>query len=168
MTADNVSRARRSAPGLEDLCPSRRNVLRTLAAIGGVSLVPGLAACSNDDSDSGSGGSGASPSVAASTGTGGATLVAVADVKLGTAVVVEAPNGRVLVAQPTEGEFVAFSAVCTHEQANVRGGDSTVVSCPAHGSEFDLADGGKVVDGPATEPLRSLTVTRNGDQLALG
>lgn len=155
-----------SGRSIDDLCPSRRNVVRTLALLGGVALVPGLAACSSDDSDSESASGGASESGSAASA-GPATL-ATSDVAVGTAVVVSTGGGPVLVSQPTEGEFVAFSGLCTHENANVRGSDTTTVTCPAHGSEFDLADGAKVVQGPTKTPLPTVDILHEGDTLTIG
>ena len=50
----------------------------------------------------------------------------------------------------------AASATCTHVGAPLDEGDlsGTCVTCPWHGSEFDLRDG-HVVHGPATSPLHA-------------
>jgi Rieske Fe-S protein len=53
-----------------------------------------------------------------------------------------------------EGEFVAYSAVCTHQQCTVAyRQDMRKLVCPCHGSVFDPADGAKVEAGPAPRPL---------------
>lgn len=143
---------------LDDLCPSRRTVVRTLLAIGGAVLVPGVVtACS-------SGGDDASTDQAA--GAGGS--VSASEVSVGTAVVVDVNGDRVVVAQPTEGDFVAFSARCTHQGTAVEAGDGLVLTCPNHGSVFDAADGGAVLKGPATSALQPVAVSQQGDQLVLG
>lgn len=49
------------------------------------------------------------------------------------------------------GELRALSAECTHESCTVRWQDNRELFCPCHGSRFD--DHGKVLNGPATEPL---------------
>lgn len=146
-----------------EFCPSRRSILRAVSALGAVTLVPGaLVACSSD-------GDSASPPESADTETAGsaAALVAASEVAVGTAVLVQTDSGPVLVAQPSEGEFVAYSAKCTHQGTTVSAGDLPVVTCPNHGSQFDLTNGAEVVEGPATQPLPPVTLTQEGDTLVL-
>ena len=146
---------------LDDICASRRELLRGLVALGGVALAPGIiTACSSgdrgsDDQTQGEGGS------------GGGSINA-ADVAVGSAVVVEVGGESVVVAQPAEGEYVAFSATCTHQGTTVEAGGGLELTCPNHGSRFDAADGAAVLNGPATSPLRSVDVALEGDQLVIG
>ncbi|PID52908.1 MAG: (2Fe-2S)-binding protein [Micrococcales bacterium] len=140
-----------------EICPSRRQVLRTIGMIGGVTLMPGvLVACSSDTS-----GGDSVESVAG-------TTVPAADIAVGTVVLVQTSGTPVLVAQPNEGEFVAYSAECTHQGVPVSPGDNSIVTCAAHGSRFDIADGAAVLTGPATAPLPEVPVAREGDELVLG
>ncbi len=61
------------------------------------------------------------------------------------------------------GDFVAYSAVCTHRQCTV-GYSEGNLSCPCHGSVFDPTNGGAVVNGPATQPLPEIPVeVRDGE-----
>lgn len=64
-----------------------------------------------------------------------------------------------------DGEtIVAASATCTHVGGPLDEGerDGTCVTCPWHGSEFDLSDG-RVIHGPATSPLHAYqTRVENG------
>lgn len=157
---------------MTELCPSRRTLLRGLGA---VVIAPGvLVACSSgnsgsDDTGSGDTGSGGTSSSDAGSGGGSASAsVPVADVAVGEARVVDAGGQRVVVAQPTEGEFVAFSATCTHQGTTVQGGDGLTLTCPNHGSQFDAGDGAAVLTGPATAPLASVPVVVEGDRLVLG
>jgi Rieske Fe-S protein len=53
-------------------------------------------------------------------------------------------------------EIFALSATCTHQGCQVRP-SGAVIECPCHGSTFD--DRGRVVRGPATEPLPRYRVT---------
>lgn len=107
-----------------------------------------LAACS-----SGAGGTG-TPTVAPGAGQ---ALVALADVPVGGAVSTTTSDGaKILVAQPTAGEAVAFSAICTHRGCTVAPQD-TVLHCPCHGSEFDPSTG-QVLRGPAKDPLPGVAV----------
>jgi Rieske Fe-S protein len=53
-----------------------------------------------------------------------------------------------------DGRFVAYSAVCTHEGCWVDYQPETqMLACPCHGSVFDPAKKGAVVEGPAIVPL---------------
>ena len=90
-----------------------------------------------------------------------------ADVAVGTAVVVAVGEANYVVAQPAEGEFVAFDATCTHQGTTVEARDGLTLTCPNHGSQFDAAADGAVVTGPATAPLNAVDVTVDGDQLVL-
>ena len=61
------------------------------------------------------------------------------------------------------GDFVAYSAICTHRQCTVGYSDGNL-ACPCHGSVFDPTNGGAVVNGPATQPLPEIPVeVRNGE-----
>ena len=67
------------------------------------------------------------------------------------------------------GSYHAFGDVCTHAQCLLSEGDldGTVVTCPCHGSEFDVTSGA-VRNGPATEPVPSYPVVVDGDDLRIG
>ena len=72
-----------------------------------------------------------------------------------TATRVEIDGRPVLVTRDGERLF-AIGARCTHQGAPLQRGPLTFgaldqVTCPAHGSVFDLADG-RVLRGPATQP----------------
>jgi cytochrome b6-f complex iron-sulfur subunit len=61
------------------------------------------------------------------------------------------------------GDFAAYSAICTHRGCTVSYSDGNL-ACPCHGSVFDPANDGAVVNGPATEPLPAIPVeVRNGE-----
>lgn len=59
------------------------------------------------------------------------------------------------------GDFVAYSAVCTHQQCMVAYKNGQL-ACPCHGSIFDAEDGGAVVNGPANQPLPEIPVKVEG------
>src|SRR5262249_13259175 len=66
----------------------------------------------------------------------------------------------VVVTQPTEGNFRAFSSTCTHQGCTVGAVAGGLIMCPCHGSEYSIVDG-SVKSGPAPLPLprKSITVT---------
>lgn len=55
-----------------------------------------------------------------------------------------------------QGNIHAFSAICTHQGCAVTWNQSEQAwDCPCHGSRFSTD--GKVVKGPATEPLATIS-----------
>ncbi|MBV2151475.1 Rieske (2Fe-2S) protein [Kitasatospora sp. SUK 42] len=65
---------------------------------------------------------------------------------------------KIVVTQPTAGQYKAFSAKCTHAGCIVDQVKKEQIQCPCHGSRFAIADGA-VQDGPAPSPLPAYTVT---------
>ncbi|GAA1918584.1 Rieske (2Fe-2S) protein [Nocardioides hwasunensis] len=134
--------------------------------------VPVLAACGSDDTATDPGASGAddpssdptsepTSSGSASSG-GGDSLASASDVPVGGCFVAAA--AKVVVTQPTEGEFKAFSAVCTHQGCAVESSTEGDIPCPCHGSKFSLEDGSPL-SGPATAALASVAITVDGDSI---
>jgi nitrite reductase/ring-hydroxylating ferredoxin subunit len=74
---------------------------------------------------------------------------------------------RVLIAN-LDGKFHAIGSVCTHLGGPLEKGtlEDRVLTCPWHGSKFDVTDG-KVVSGPAIRPEPAYKVTLDGDYLVL-
>lgn len=133
---------------------SRRRVLHGAAGLGVLGIAgPALAGCGGDDPAE------VTPSA------GSVALPAAADVPVGGGVVVEGDE-PVVVTQPTEGNFKAFSAVCTHQGCTVGEVTDNVIACPCHGSKFN-AETGEVVEGPAEEALASVEIVVDGDQITL-
>ena len=113
---------------------------------------PSAASSSTDSSSAGDSGSASAPS-----GSGGASLVAVSDVPVGSAVSAKTADGKpIVVSQPTKGDIVAFSAICTHRGCTVKPAGKQF-QCPCHGSVYD-AKTAKVLQGPAPAPLSSVAV----------
>ncbi len=134
--------------------PSRRALMGGIVGLGvGVPLV---AACGSD-SGSGSGGSNGGSTTS---GTVGKT----SEVPVGGGKIFAAE--KVVVTQPTAGDFKAFSAVCTHQGCVVAEITGKDIDCTCHGSKFSIDDG-SVVTGPATKPLEALKVTVKGDELTV-
>jgi Rieske Fe-S protein len=70
---------------------------------------------------------------------------------------------KVVVTQPTAGQFKAFSAVCTHRGCTVATVSDGKIHCPCHGSAFNISDG-SVANGPADKPLETKSVkVQNGE-----
>jgi cytochrome b6-f complex iron-sulfur subunit len=56
-----------------------------------------------------------------------------------------------------DGAIAAYSLTCTHLGCTIEENkESAGFNCPCHGSSFD--ENGKVLNGPAQEPLKSLRV----------
>src|SRR3712207_2051620 len=64
------------------------------------------------------------------------------------------------------GTFYAFGETCTHRECSLAEGDleETTVTCPCHGSEFDVVSG-QVLRGPARVPVGSFEVRVEGGNL---
>lgn len=141
------------------MCPTRRHVLAGAAgAAAGVCL---LAACGGADTSTSEATGGTDDGAGDAADGGGGALTTVADVPVGGAVLVTSASGvKVLVAQPTDGEIVGYSAICTHQGCTVAP-DGAELMCPCHGSVFDLATG-EALQGPATEPLAPFGVRVEG------
>ncbi|MFA5515783.1 MAG: Rieske (2Fe-2S) protein [Desulfuromonadales bacterium] len=67
----------------------------------------------------------------------------------------------------TPGEFVAFSAICTHLGCIVQWlPEKGEFLCPCHGGRFSAE--GRVVAGPPPQPLDRLPVVIDADQVRIG
>jgi len=135
---------------------SRRMLLRG-AAVAGVVGVAGttLAACGGDDDAGTSAGD-----------AGGAATVNAADIPVGGGQVVDANGKKVVVTQPTDGVFKAFTAICTHQGCTVNEISNGVISCPCHGSKYSAADG-SVQAGPAPSPLSGVNISVSGETITI-
>lgn len=131
-----------------------------LAGAAGLGLgLPVLAACGGD------GGTAPDPATDSSGGEGvGGALGPTSDVPVGGGTIFAVQ--KVVVTQPSEGDFKAFTAVCTHQGCLVGQVADGTIQCPCHGSQFSIEDG-SVENGPATEPLDEVGITVEGDQITL-
>jgi len=152
---------------------TRRTVL-TLGSVGAVGSALALAGCTTDAPETTSSASPspsptvtddppAEQSTAPDAPALGDDIAALADVPVGGSIDATINGEPALIAQPTAGQVVAFSAICTHQQCVVAAaGDE--FHCPCHGSMFDAATG-DVIQGPALEPLSSIQVAVSGDRI---
>ena len=106
---------------------------------------------------------------AASGATGGASSAAgpltvkEADIPVGSGKVFA--DAQTVITQPKQGEFKAFSAVCTHQGCLVETVTNTI-NCPCHGSKYSITDG-SVVNPPAPKPLPPKTIQVEGETLTV-
>lgn len=67
-----------------------------------------------------------------------------------------------------DGSWAAYSAVCTHAGCEVAYQlQSQTLGCPCHGSMFDPAQNGAVLQGPAEQPLEEIPVEASGGNMTL-
>ncbi|ANJ26846.1 ubiquinol-cytochrome c reductase iron-sulfur subunit [Agromyces aureus] len=93
----------------------------------------------------------------------GADIGALSDVPVGGSLAATLDGAPVLLAQPTAGAVVCFSAICTHQGCPVNAAGAEF-DCPCHGSRFDAATG-DVIRGPAIDPLTPIAVSVSGDRI---
>jgi cytochrome b6-f complex iron-sulfur subunit len=138
--------------------PSRSSAMsrRALLTAGGVGVVAGVAVLS-----------GCSPSTSApaTKPKSGTVLAKVSSVPVGSSFSAELDGNAIIISQPTEGSYTAFSAVCTHQGCLVIGQDDALY-CPCHGSEFSNTTGDATV-GPATTPLAKIEIKVDGDSIVV-
>jgi Rieske Fe-S protein len=139
-----------------DSLATRRGVL---AGVGLVGLAGVITAC-------GAGSSSSAPAVstAASTSAAANALAATTDIPVGSGTIFTGP--KVVVTQPTAGEFKAFSAVCTHMGCIVSQVSNGTIDCPCHGSQYSITTG-DVVAGPAPMPLPAEQIKVSGGSIFL-
>jgi nitrite reductase/ring-hydroxylating ferredoxin subunit len=151
----------------------RRHAIAGVAGLG--VAAPVLVACGSEESpgtnptdasdptsEGGGGGGGGNG--------GGDALTTAADVPVGGGTIFT--DEKVVVTQPTEGDFKAFTAVCTHQGCLVGQVADGTIQCPCHGSEFSIEDGSNVVgpsgsDAGSVSPLAAVDIAVDGDSISL-
>lgn len=149
---------------------TRRHALAGAATVG--LGVPLLAAC-GDDGDSGTASDPTTSPTSESSETGGNggnsngggdALTTTDAIEVGGGTIFA--DEKVVITQPTEGEFKGFSATCTHQGCTVGTVADGTINCPCHGSMFSIEDG-SVQGGPAPSPLSEVALDVKGDQINL-
>ncbi|WP_329102184.1 Rieske 2Fe-2S domain-containing protein [Micromonospora sp. NBC_01699] len=142
---------------------TRRALLLGAGAVGATVV---LAACGTDNSTDDSTGPAAPPASgeAAEPNTGADVLTKTGEVPVGGGLIFAAKD--VVVTQPSQGEFKAFGAICTHQNCPVTNVDGGTINCSCHGSKFSITDG-SVKSGPATRPLPAKEVKVDGENITL-
>jgi Rieske Fe-S protein len=145
---------------------SRRDVVRLGGvAVGVGAAAVGLVACGDDESGSNDAAKAAGTTAASPSDSSAATVITpLADVPVGSAVIAAAGDETIVVAQPEAGQIKGFSAKCTHQGCVVAVKSKTVLECPCHQSTFDALTGA-VIQGVATEPLPSVKVVVQGENV---
>lgn len=141
---------------------SRRTVLAAGAGAAGAGTVGALAGCQVYGDE-------ASQPPPAPPAAAGGTVVATADqVPVGGGFI--SGEHQVVVTQPEEGEFRAFSAVCTHQGCVVSTVSDGTINCDCHGAKFSIADGSVVqaasgLSPEEQDPLPEAIIEVNGDSI---
>ena len=169
---------------------SRRRFIRLGTALGvGAAGASVLAACGGggsggDGSDDGGGpgggggyggnaggGGGSNESSGKKTGSskgaqasGGQAIARTSEVAPGSALKFKNSGQPAVLVHLQSGDFVAYSAVCTHQGCTVAYENGQLV-CPCHGSIFDAENGAEVVNGPAQLPLPEIPVKVRGREV---
>ena len=93
-----------------------------------------------------------------------AAIAAESEVAPGSAVKFKDAGSPAVLVHLDNGDFVAYSAVCTHQGCTVAYKNGQL-ACPCHGSVFDPAEGAAVVAGPAPKPLPEIPVKVQGGDI---
>lgn len=134
----------------------------TGVGVGGLALA--ITACSGGTDTATTANTTESSAPASSAPAAGGALAATADIPVGGGTIFK--EQKIVITQPTAGEFKAFSAVCTHSGCTVGSVEGGTIVCPCHNSKFNIADGA-VAAGPADKPLPAQQIKIEGDQIAL-
>ncbi len=141
---------------------TRRNAL---AAVVGVSSVGILAACTPEVSSLTNT---SKPETPAEENTQASSepfeACKVSDVPVGSGKQFTVNGIPLLITQPRQGEFRAFSAICTHAGFVIQSVQENEIICDNHGARFD-ADNGSVIRTPATRALGKIEVQVQGDSV---
>jgi cytochrome b6-f complex iron-sulfur subunit len=153
---------------------SRGRFIRLGTALGvGAASASVLAACGTESgggggSGNGSGGGGNGGNAGGGSkkpkAPGGKAIAETSEVAPGSALQFKDSGSPAVLVHLDNGDFVAYSAVCTHQGCTVAYKNGQL-ACPCHGSVFDPAKGAEVVAGPAQRPLPKIPVKVSGGEV---
>jgi len=173
--------------------PSRRTLLRTAGLVALTGGGAAMAACSSDAEVTAPAASSTAPSPAVSSSTAPSSAasspsapasaapeatpsatnsvaapkgpgVATAKVPVGGGVILD--DADYVITQPAQGEFKAFSKICTHNGCPVTEISGKDIVCKCHGSRFSIEDG-SVANPPARTSLAEAEVTVAGGKVVV-
>ncbi|MFG2454951.1 Rieske (2Fe-2S) protein [Streptomyces sp. NPDC048512] len=136
---------------------THRSTRRTVILATGASAL--LVGCSKYGDDGGSDSSSDTTSPKASNGE---ELASTSDIPVGGGKIFK--DRKIVVTQPTKGDFKAFSAICTHQGCTVNTVADGTIDCPCHGSRFSV-ENGAVKAGPAPRPLPAEKIVVDGNSI---
>lgn len=86
-------------------------------------------------------------------------LANAASIPAGQSLALSDPNyGPMLLIHLENGQFVTYSAICTHAGCTVQfNPHAQEIACPCHGAVFDPNNNAQVLAGPAPYPLQKIT-----------
>ena len=145
----------------------REFCIHTCQALSLAAITGALDACSKSPS-SPSSNAPALPTIVGTSSGGGVNLTIDASSPLATtggAALVQAAAGNFLVSRSSQTDFVALTAICTHEQCTVSGFQNSRYVCPCHGSQYSTT--GAVVQGPAARALQQFATTFTNNVLTI-
>lgn len=98
-------------------------------------------------------------------GSGAESIASESEVQPGGAVEFQNEGEAAVLVRLENGDFRAYSAVCTHQGCEVAYNEEEgTLDCPCHGSVFDPAQEGEPQGGPAQRPLPEISVElQNGE-----
>jgi len=130
---------------------------------GTLTALPFVTSCSNDSN----------PTAPKNTGTGTTFEINLAEPanqalnNVGTALKFSVPGKSlpVIVMRVSQTEARALYSQCTHQGCEVGLPTNNRITCPCHGSQYNLTGG--VIQGPASAPLTSFQAKIEGDKIIL-
>lgn len=157
---------------------SRVEFVRMGALAGMVPMVSALVACGGGEQSSGgssqasneptksAAGEASTESMGGTTASGGGAIAQESEVPTGSAVKFQEGGDPAVLVHLDSGEFVAYSAVCTHKGCTVAyNAESGTLDCPCHGSVYDPSEGAAVQQGPAPRPLPEISIEVSGGEV---
>jgi Rieske Fe-S protein len=149
-----------------DTLPISRRTVIINAGLAAAALA-GLSSCTNYGTapvtESSAATTSGSATGGASNGAANGLTATAADIPVGSGKIF--PDAETVITQPKEGEFKAFSSICTHQACPVASVTDTI-NCDCHGSKYSITDG-SVVNPPAPQPLPTKTIKVDGDTLTV-
>lgn len=147
--------------GIPSSCCGRREVLGATGMVVTAGFLGGCGSAGQRASDAATTNREAADSAADAAGE---PVASTSEVPVGGGLILA--NQQTVITQPTEGEFKAFSSICTHQGCSVSSIEDGQIVCACHDSHFDIATG-EVTSGPASSALPTKDISVEGDEITL-